>query len=168
MGDTSSLRVRPSHGADFGGEELLRPGELYRLQVRQVRLASPTSGASLMRVCTMGRWARQIALLRACALVYWCHGPLFADARSRREGPRSGSGEGAHVRLLQLTENHRVVRFRSTLRERGRRKVGWASLTFLGSAVGVNGSPLAWVVGGREVGLFWLLGGSVGGRPVSP
>lgn len=50
MGDTSGLRIRSSHCANFVGVEVLRPGELYRSQVK-IRLAPPTSGASLLGVC---------------------------------------------------------------------------------------------------------------------
>ncbi|MEJ1283531.1 hypothetical protein NN561_014502 [Cricetulus griseus] len=155
MADISSLRVRPRYRADFGGaEEVLRPGERYRPQVRQVSLVSPTSGASPMCVSTGGRRPWETAVFRACALVYWRHGPLFCHGCSEQEGGaavrpgRARSPPAAHdeppCRPLPLT-----------LHRKGGPRVAHRSR----SAVGVNGSPVAW---GRDVGLFWLLGGAVG------
>lgn len=43
-----------------------------------------------MCVSTMGRRARVTALFRACALIYWRHGPLFADAREQEGGRGRG------------------------------------------------------------------------------
>lgn len=148
----------------FGGVEVRRSGERYRPQVRQVRLACATSGASLMCVCTTGRWARGPTLFHACALIDWRHGRVFAGARSRREGrPRSGSG--AHVRRVHLTPRRPLPlipphppSLPPTLRmwpSKGGLRVAHRPR----SAVGVNGSPLAWGLGGR--------GGETTEKPVS-
>lgn len=164
----------------FGGVEVRRSGERYRPQVRQVRLACATSGASLMCVCTTGRWARGPALFHACALIDWRHGRVFAGARSRREGrPRSGSG--AHVRRVHLTprrplplipppppftpahlENVAVER-RTASRSPSSVRCGSKRQSLgVGAGVGRGGGN------DRETGLFWLFGGAVGWCPVSP
>lgn len=76
MGDTSSLRIRSSHCEAFGGVEVLQPGERYRPQEKQIRLASPHFG-SLTAVCLHGE---PVGKGDQCALIFWCHGPPLADA----------------------------------------------------------------------------------------
>lgn len=98
MGDTSSLLILSSHCADCGGVEVLRPGELYRPQVKQIRLASSHFG-SLTAVClhgeTVGKGDQFIPRLRADILVPRA---AFSGCLEKAEGPRSGSG--ADVRRL--------------------------------------------------------------------
>lgn len=92
------MQIRSSHCADFGGVEVLRPGELDRPQVKQIRLASPHFG-SLTAVCLhdepVGKEDQFVPRLRAGIRVPRA---AFIGCLEKAERPRSGSG--ADVRRL--------------------------------------------------------------------